>query len=595
MNVRIQREKIVQSAARKFKRMQSMAFRSCAVLALVLVMGGCAAVPSYPSAKTGSTHVRQPLATMPAPATPVAQTMAELLQGDFALRQNRLQEAASAYARAMHSSSDPRIAARTAALAIGMGNVALAHAALARWQTLGASPAELAGARARLALQQGQKMAAVSALRELRGQGSDSEWAAVFRVLASARDRALAGVVLEALATPEQLPRDRSGIWLATSQLAERLGRYGFARQLAHAEIVRFGDARGYLWRAMLARRNGNPEQADKLFRKGLTRHPKNIPLRLAYAGTLAKRGDFSAALRWLRHGPQNARTFRWRAAYAAKLNDSASLARIYAELARTPAALRSQSLFLLGQLAEALKHPAAALRWYAQVPRSSPQAFLAGVRRTVLLDQDGRHQKAMQLAIELTREHAKNPDNLRRGLVLQAELAMRAHDYAAAITAYQRALLLKPDDIKLLYAQGVAEAEAGNVDAAVLALRRVLQLKPDDMNAINALGYTLADAGRDLPEAEKLLSKALAAQPKSAAVNDSWGWLQFRLGHLQTAESALRKAWKLSRNADIGAHLAIVLWKRGAITEARKVLRQARHIDPHNRSVDAAWAQIGK
>ncbi len=583
----------MQSALRKFKGMQSTVFRSGVVVTLVL--GGCAAVTPYRSSKPILTHVPQPLATMPAPATPVARTMAELLQGEFALSYNRLKLAAAAYAQAMRSSSNPRVAAKTVALAIITSNVALAHAALARWQALGASPAELADARARLALQQGQRMAAVRALRNLRGQGSDSEWAAVFRVLASARDRALAGVVLEALATPGQLPHDRSGVWLATSQLAERLGRYGFARQLANAEIIRFRDARGYLWRAMLAGRDGNPEQADKLFRKGLTRHPKNIPLRLADAGALAKRGNFAAALRRLGQGPQNARTFRWRAAYAAKLDNRGKLLRIYTELAQAPAAIRTQSLFLLGQLAEVLKRPIAALRWYAQVPRSSPQAFPAGVRRAVLLDQDGRHQKAMQLAIELTREHTKNPRNLRRGLVLQAELAMRTHDYAAAIAAYRRALLLKPDDVKLLYAQGVAEAEAGNVDAAVHALRRVLRLKPDDTDAINALGYTLADAGRDLPEAEKLLSKALAAQPESASINDSWGWLQFRLGHLQAAELALRKAWKLDRNADIGAHLAIVLWKRGAITEARKVLRQARQLDPHNRSVDAARTQIGK
>ncbi|HEN46798.1 MAG TPA: tetratricopeptide repeat protein [Mizugakiibacter sp.] len=561
---------------------------------LTIVLGGCATVSPYPSAKNASTHVLQPLAAMQVPATPAAQTMTELLQGDFALRQDRLKEAAAAYAQAMRSSSDPRVAAQTVALAIGIGRATLAQAALARWQVLGASQAELADARARLALQQGQKMAAVRALRDLRGPGSDGDWAAVFRVLVLARDRALAGVVLEALATPMQLPGDRSQIWVATSQLAERLGRYDFARHLANTEIAHFGDARGYLWRAMLARRDGSAGQADRLLRKGLVYHPKNISLRLAYAGELAKRGDFSAALRWLAQGPQNTRTFRLRAAYAVKLDDHLKLAVIYAELARAPAAIRTQSLFLLGQLAEVLKRPAAALRWYVQVPRSSPQAFLAGTRRAVLLNQDGHYQKAMQLAIELTREQTKNPDNFRRGLVLQAELAMRAHDYAAAIIVYRRALLLKPGDIKLLYAQGVAEAEVGNVDAAVRDLRRLLRLKPDDMEAVNALGYTLADAGRDLPEAEKLLSRALAARPGSAAVNDSWGWLQYRLGHLQTAELALRKAWKLSRNADIGAHLAIVLWKRGAVSEARKILQQARQIDPHNRAVNKALARIG-
>jgi Flp pilus assembly protein TadD len=132
-----------------------------------------------------------------------------------------------------------------------------------------------------------------------------------------------------------------------------------------------------------------------------------------------------------------------------------------------------------------------------------------------------------------------------------------------------------------------------GRIDAAVADFRHLLKLKPGDVEASNALGFTLADADRDLPEAEKLIAAARKAKPDDPSIADSWGWLQYRLGHLDQAAAVLRGAWQASRNADIGAHLAEVLWKQGHQQEARRLFDEAHKLDPHNATLQDALKRL--
>jgi Flp pilus assembly protein TadD len=168
----------------------------------------------------------------------------------------------------------------------------------------------------------------------------------------------------------------------------------------------------------------------------------------------------------------------------------------------------------------------------------------------------------------------------------VDAELYMNDQQYAQAEHAFSRALQVTPDDPALLYGRGLAYAESGDIDLAVTDFRRLLQLKPDDTDASNALGYTLADANRDLPEAQRLIETARSARPNDPAIQDSWGWLQYRLGHLDQAEKSLRTAWTAHKDTDVGVHLGEVLWKQGRQEDARRVFDEVRKIDPQSTSL---------
>jgi tetratricopeptide (TPR) repeat protein len=182
--------------------------------------------------------------------------------------------------------------------------------------------------------------------------------------------------------------------------------------------------------------------------------------------------------------------------------------------------------------------------------------------------------------------DYLDQPSQLRQAYQVDAELYMREHKYPQAIAAFSRALQVVPDDPDLLYGRGLAYAEANNIDLAVKDFHRLLKIKPGDVDASNALGFTLADAGRDLSEAEQLLQTARAAKPNDPAIADSWGWLQYRLGHLDQAAKVLGSAWQAQKDADVGVHLGEVLWKLGHQQEAQRVFDDVRKLDPTNKNL---------
>jgi tetratricopeptide (TPR) repeat protein len=400
-----------------------------------------------------------------------------------------------------------------------------------------------------------------------------------------ARDTALAGRVLQDLATPDKLPADET-VWVALSQLGGHLGRHAFARKLADAAVQRFDGTDAIAWAASLRVSAGDRDGSLALYRKGLAAHPKSTGLRLGYATVLADAHRYDESLQVLAHGPQTSATWSARVAIAARAKNEGALRQLYADLQHAPESQRLDSAFLLGQLAELLHHDQQALDWYGTVDPDSQHAFDAQLRSAVLLDKAGQSEQAHALAAQLQQDYADDPESLRTAYELDAQMYAQDGNHAEAINAYNRGLAELPDDPVLIYDRGIEEANAGNTDAALGDFRKVLAQNPDNVEAMNALGFTLADTDRDLPEATQLLRKALAAKPDAAAIMDSWGWLQYRLGNLGQAETYLQRAWGQQQDPDIGVHLGEVLWKLGQHDSAREVLGKVRKLDPHNQAL---------
>jgi tetratricopeptide (TPR) repeat protein len=59
----------------------------------------------------------------------------------------------------------------------------------------------------------------------------------------------------------------------------------------------------------------------------------------------------------------------------------------------------------------------------------------------------------------------------------------------------------------------------------------------------LNYLGYMLADKGMRLPEALKMIRKAVELEPMNGAYLDSLGWAYFKMGDYELAEQNLRQA----------------------------------------------------
>lgn len=582
-------ESSVRSGSRKFKQVRH--FTAVALLALWL--GACASAPRRPAPKAAAPATPQPLARLMV-ATPDADhdTMAQLMAGEMALNRTDLKAASEHYDKAMVASADPEVAERAAGLAIAIHDNAAAQRALDRWQVLGAKPAQMAQARAELALDHGDTDGARHQLELLTGSGADDAWRQFGRVLVGARDQAQAARLLEALATPQRLPNDAQA-WLAMSELGDKFGRHAYAVRIADAAAQRFKNAETYAWAAQMKFKDGDRNGARDLLQKALARQPKNARLRLAYASVLSETGDYAGASRLLEHGPQDADIYAMRAGLAAHNKDAGALSTLYQDLQKASPEVREKNAYLLGQLAEMQHRDAEALRWYEQVGDEDPHAFDADLRSAVILHTQGKLAESHQLLEQLQMNSLDQPAQLRQAWQADAELYLGEQQYAKAQTAFSRALQVMPNDPGLLYGRGLAYADGGQIDLAVKDFQQLLKIKPGDVDASNALGYTLADANRDLPMAERLIGTARAARPDDPAVADSWGWLQYRLGHLEQAVQTLRVAWAARQDADVGVHLGEVLWKQGHQQEARKVFDDVRKLDPKSRSLQETLKRL--
>jgi len=578
-------ENSVRSWQTKFKQLRHFT----ALSALALGLNACATAPSRPAASATA----QPLARLVV-ATPDAEhdLLAQLLAGEMALSRTDLKAASAHYDKAMALSVDPEVAERAAGLAIAVHDGDAASRALDRWQTLGAKPVRMAQARAELALDHGDAAEAARQLELLTGSGAKDAWRQFGRVLVTARDQAQAARLLEALATPQRLPADAQA-WLAMSELGDKLGRHAYAMKIAEAAVQRFHSAETYAWAAQMKFKDGDSKGARALLQKALAKAPEDTHLRLAYASVLSESGDDAAALRLLAHGTQDADIYAMRAALAARHEDMKTLVGLYRELQQAAPDVRVHSSYLLGQLAEMQHRDAEALDWYDQVGDDDPHAFDAALRSALILHAQGKRSEAHQLLGQLEIDYLEQPAQLRQAWQADAELYLREQNYAKAVTAFSRALQVMPDDPGLLYGRGMAYAEAGQIERAVKDFQHLLKVKPGDIDASNALGYTLADANRDLPEAQKLLQAARAAKPHDPAIADSWGWLQYRLGHLEQAAQTLRGAWLARKDADVGVHLGEVLWKQGRRQDARKIFDEVRKLDPHSSSLQDALRRL--
>ena len=113
--------------------------------------------------------------------------------------------------------------------------------------------------------------------------------------------------------------------------------------------------------------------------------------------------------------------------------------------------------------------------------------------------------------------------------------------------------------------------------------LFEAIKLKPDYATAYNALGYSYADRGIKLAEAKRYIEIALSYEPNNHYIMDSMGWIHFKLGNLDIASQYIKKAYAISKDPEIAAHLGEILWTQGKEKEAKEVWKNSLNRHPSN------------
>jgi Flp pilus assembly protein TadD len=162
-------------------------------------------------------------------------------------------------------------------------------------------------------------------------------------------------------------------------------------------------------------------------------------------------------------------------------------------------------------------------------------------VRRYETLEKAGASD-AGAFAAQWAKEHPK--DATLEAFVGQQSLARK--DYRGAITHYQAAIKLEPDNAVIL----------------------------------NNLAWALAETGD--PKAREYAAKAYRQAPFNPNVMDTLGWAEVQTGDAKKGVELLRSAINLAPgNAEIRLHLAKGLIKTGDKAEAKKALEPLAKLDP--------------
>lgn len=249
-----------------------------------------------------------------------------------------------------------------------------------------------------------------------------------------------------------------------------------------------------------------------------------------------------------------------------------------------------TEALMVLSQLAQQQGQLEQASRWLAQIPASADPVRVA-IRRAELLDQQGRSEEAR---VVLTQVQAANPEQARRKtLALSRWLrehrqAQRAHEVLKA------ALAESPQDHELLGEYALVLEKLQRHEDMERVLRELMRTRPQDPHAFNALGYSLADRGLRLQEARQLIERALELAPQDPYIQDSLGWVEFRLGRKEEALRILQTAYKSRPDAEIAAHIGEVLWTLQRKDEALAIWREGLLLKSDNETLAETLRRLG-
>ncbi len=141
---------------------------------------------------------------------------------------------------------------------------------------------------------------------------------------------------------------------------------------------------------------------------------------------------------------------------------------------------------------------------------------------------------------------------------IFQASLEEDGKNVDGAVAVLEKAVSTFPQDERIRYFLGSLYDRKGDTDRGLAQMEEILKLNPQNVDALNYIGYTWTLKGVRLPDAEKLLKKALSLKPDNGFVQDSWGWYLYVRGRMDEAVVELEKAAKLKPNEPtILEHLA--------------------------------------
>lgn len=431
---------------------------------------------------------------------------------------------------------------------------------------------------------------------------------AIPRAYARASDKALAAATVEqALTSYTKNPATASDAWTTIGRM--RLAADDAAGALLAAQRGQAVDAKGAPRAegpALVALELMDPKlpAAEELVKNYLDGNAQALPgIRMGYARALLDAQRYAEATAQVQTLTREKPEFpdSWLVLGALQLQDNqlipaqASLERYVALVEPLPVAEErqrglDQAFLSLSQVAENRKDFKAAEAWIAKIDNST-QLVQTQSRRASILASQGQLAEGRKLISQLPE---RTPEEARAKVSAEVGLLRDAKQYRLAYDVLASAVAQTPDDFELVYDQAMMAEKLNDLPEMEKLLRRVINLKPDYHHAYNALGYSLAERNLRLPEAKALIEKALGFAPADPFIQDSLGWVEFRLGNAAQASRIFESAFKAKPDAEIAAHYGEVLWSLGQRESATAIFKEGLLLAPDNETLLQTIKRLG-
>ena len=537
--------------------------------------------PPVTSDAAAPTTAPEPVAPPPPPpARPFpVETLYSLLVAEVAGTRGRYDIALGNYVEEAHRTRDPGVTARAARIAryLNAHQAALSTALL--WVELEPENSEALFIASSELAETGRLLEAFDFSEKLLEYGSASIFQSIAARAAQATDTERESLVRNFDRLLNLYPRDmqllvgKAMLLQQQNQLPEALAAVQQALQVEDDNIP------AAILEARLLFAMNQPENALDRLLGLLQKNPDNQRLRLQYARLLTTI-DIAEALEQFKilvqRSPNNPDLLLSLGLVANEQGDKALAAQSFARLLATGQHSDSAH-FYLGRLAEEQEDYNRALEHYTQVEQG--QDFLPALASSVdimirLGRPDDAHARMNEMRSRFTQESV-------RLYQIEAQSLARYQYLDEAEQLLTEALTTNPDSTDLLFTRASINEQRDMIDLAESDFRTIIRYQPNNATALNALGYTLADRTNRYQEALELIQKALDIEPNNAAIIDSMGWVQYRLGNFDEAILRLREALKSFPDPEIASHLGEVLWAAGDKEEAQKVWGEGMALDP--------------
>jgi len=504
-----------------------------------------------------------------------------LMTAELAGQRGQFDIAIEGYTEAAKKAHDPKLAERAAMIAMYIKDGYKTNETVQLWLSLDGNNLTARKIAALSALKMGDKQAAAEHFKVMLAVDMAGFEAALQELAAAFQKDGKVGLVYDVLETLANQSPNQAEIYFMQSLLAMQMNDKGLAeRKIEQALAAHPGWDKALMFQAQIAVFSGDLTKAKSLLKDAIGKYPTNAKISKMLAQVLIKDKEYEAALE-VYQGLIASDTKDLESKFAEaliyyQLDKDGKAEAIFESLMDQPE-WKYQALFYRGKLAEKQGDIKQALVWFNKVVEG-PLVFDAAVAGISLLAKDKQYAEADQRIAQVQSKFPKQKPQL---ILVQAELYNQQKQYERAFNVLTDALLDFPDQKEFLYTRALI---AERLDKAALVeadLKKILAVEPDNVESLNALGYTLLNQPSRYADAELYLQRALNLEPNSAVVIDSYGWLQFKLGHAEKALSYLQQAYERQQENEIASHLIEVLSRLGRQGEAKELFDKAINAAP--------------